>query len=315
MGLANKYRNSNKSQREGAGAYNARMKKEYMDRQAADVADFKTRQRKILDDKRANEQARKQEVLSQSGALATTDRTQTGLTKRQRLSEAGQTSRTGMTQTGATKRQRISESGLNSRHSKDLGLKQKTLDQHKQEFDQQSAISGKKLDLGTRGQAWKEYSAANRIGDGGDFSGGGSSQITGPEAIAGFNQYRGQSANGGPKGNLDGAFDVSQDYIDSADGRDKVAPMTPSSVARGDALNNPDARKVDVRGSASKKKKTPILRTNFGQFSGLNAAANFTENYFNKPLRQTWGALGQVGDAMVYRGIKPAMKWAMRERK
>ena len=97
-----------KSRGEGAIAYNKRMKDEYYARQMADVADFKARQRKIIDDKIAHEREIAIEKLKQ-----------TGMTNRQGITESGLNSRFRYTNNLADRTQKFNEfsamTGLNKK--------------------------------------------------------------------------------------------------------------------------------------------------------------------------------------------------------
>lgn len=55
-----------------------------------------------------------------------------------------------------------------------------------------------------------------------------------------------------------------------------------------------------------------FIRSNLGHLLGADKALNIA-NTFNRTLTGGWGLSNQVGNAMIERGIKPAIKWAGQE--
>ena len=145
-----------KARGEGAIAYNKRMQDEYYARQMADVADFKARQRKVIDDKIAHERAMALEKLNQAGQT-----TRTGMTT------SGQYNVADRQELGATKRAGMAEAGLDRRFDKKYGLQERQFDFLKENEDRNFKETSTK-------NKFDRFSVLSGIGSQGEFGAGAS---------------------------------------------------------------------------------------------------------------------------------------------
>lgn len=198
MDLANKYRNSNKPQREDALAYNARIQKEYMARQQADVDAFKARQQKVIDDKHANEQATKLENINQTGQT-----TRLGMTNDLDRERLGQTKVEQERRFGLADAKQVNDM-LNS--SRDYKLKQAEADWGKNKFAREEELKKKKLGLESYTSMYR--SEAGRADPLGTLQG-----TAGSRALDGYNNFLNPNKSGSVSPDMGGAT-FNQEQID-----------------------------------------------------------------------------------------------------
>lgn len=90
------------------------------------------------------------------------------------------------------------------------------------------------------------------------------------------------------------------------------APLTRPNSGYGEVLPGGGQSFLDQNGQRPRAFGESFIRSNLGHALGADKALNIA-NGFNRTLTGGWGLSSQLGNAMIERGIKPAVRWATQE--